>query len=84
MQVVCTTVQHLLALLSQTGRRGRIFFWTHFRLSLETAMHLRMRRAIPSVYYVEGVKHSAAPTSWDQWVRGSGGRIAQDCAASHD
>ena len=33
---------------------------------------------------VEGVKHGAAPTSWDQWARGSGGHIAQDCAASHD
>ena len=29
---------------------GRIFFWTHFRLSLWMAMHLRMRRATPSVY----------------------------------
>ena len=26
------------------------FFWTHFRLSLWTTMHLRMRRTTPSVY----------------------------------
>ena len=28
----------------------KLFFWTHFRLSLWMAMHMRMRRATPSVY----------------------------------
>ena len=30
---------------------GRIFFWTHFRLSRWMATHLRMRSATPSVYF---------------------------------
>ena len=29
---------------------GVFFFWTHFRLSPWTTMHLRMRCATPSVY----------------------------------
>ena len=29
---------------------GVFFFWTHFRLSLWTAMHMRMRSATPPVY----------------------------------
>ena len=33
-----------------TGQSGRIFFWTHFRLSLRMATNLRMRSATPSVY----------------------------------
>ena len=33
------------------GRRPeRIFFWTHFRLSLRMTTYLRMRRTAPPVY----------------------------------
>ena len=31
-------------------RRGRIFFWTHFRLSFWITTYLRMRRTTPPVY----------------------------------
>jgi len=44
-------------------RDGRIFFWTHFRLSLWKTTHLRMRHATPSVYldFWEGrVEHDRA------------------------
>ena len=31
---------------------GRVyFFWTHFRLSLFTAVHMRIRSATPSAYF---------------------------------
>ena len=35
---------------SEPTWEGVFFFWTHFRLSLWTAIHIRMRSATPSVY----------------------------------
>ena len=46
------------------GSRRGVFFWTHFRLSLQRAIHMRMRSATPSASEKMAVCHLKGETTY--------------------